>query len=294
MTMFARVLADRRRGALWWALGMALGVASIVGLWPSVREDQRIDRIVEHLPASMRALIGSQASIPLSSAPGYLQARLFSTTLPILLLVYAIGLGARAIGGAEEDGTLQLVMTAPVTRRRVAYERLAASALLLLGLVAVGLIAAIALGSLVDIFNDVSVRRMLIATTAVAELAVLHLAIAFTAGAVSGRRGPALTAASAVAVGSYVLYGLAASASAIQQVRVLSPWWWLLVVAAILGIAYGSWRRHENRVQGPPPPPPIPPDVLALEIKPPVITSISVERTNVVVTVDVPVGILTL
>src|SRR6185295_8996163 len=107
------------------------------------------DRVVEHLPASMRALIGSQVSIPLSSAPGYLQARLFSTTFPILLLVYAIGLGARAIGGAEEDGTLQLVVTAPVTRRRVACERLAASVVLLLGLVLVGVVTACVLGSLV-------------------------------------------------------------------------------------------------------------------------------------------------
>ena len=92
------------------------------------RDDRSLDRVVEHLPASMRALIGTQASIPLSSAAGYLQARLFSTTLPILLLVYAIGLGAAAIGGAEEDGTLQLVVTAPITRKRVAYERFAASA----------------------------------------------------------------------------------------------------------------------------------------------------------------------
>jgi ABC-2 type transport system permease protein len=228
MTVFTRLLADRRRGALWWALGMVLGVASIVGLWPSVRDDQTLDRVVEHLPTSMRALIGSQAAIPLSSAPGYLQARLFSTTLPILLLVYAIGLGARAIGGAEEDGTLQLVMTAPVTRRQVAADRFAASALLLITLVVVGVITAVALGTLVSLFHDVGIGRMMVATLAVAEIALLHLAIAFAAGAVTGRRGPAIATASGIAVGSYILYGLAASADAIKVVRVVSPWWWLL------------------------------------------------------------------
>lgn len=228
MTVFARLLGDRRRGALWWALGMALGVASIVGLWPSVRSNQQLDRVVEHLPASMRALIGSQAAIPLSSAPGYLQARLFSTTLPILLLVYAIGLGARAIGGAEEDGTLQLVTTAPVTRRHIASDRFAASLTLLLGMVIVGAITALTLGTLVNLFDDVTIGRVLIATLAVAEIAVLHLSIAFAAGAVTGRRGPAIATASGIAVGSYVLYGLAASADAIKFVRVISPWWWLL------------------------------------------------------------------
>ena len=97
MTVFSRLVQDRRRGALWWAVGVAVSVGLIMSLWPSVRDDRSLDRVVEHLPASMRALIGNQATIPLSSAAGYLQARLFSTTLPILLLVYAIGLGAGAI-----------------------------------------------------------------------------------------------------------------------------------------------------------------------------------------------------
>lgn len=228
MTIFTRVLADRRRGALWWAFGMVLAVASIVGLWPSVRADDSIDRVVEHLPASMRALIGSQTMIPLSSAQGYLQARLFSTTLPILLLVYAIGLGARAIGGAEEDGTLQLVTTAPVTRRQIAADRFAASAVLVFGLVAVGVLAALGIGALVNLFDDVEATRMLIAAMSVAEIALLHLAIAFAAGAATGRRGPAIATASAFAVGTYVLYGLASSADAIQFLRVISPWWWML------------------------------------------------------------------
>jgi ABC-2 type transport system permease protein len=228
MSIFTRVLNDRRRGGLWWALGMALGVASIVGLWPSVKEDQRIDRVVEHLPASMRALIGTQATIPLSSAAGYLQARLFSTTLPILLLVYAIGLGAGAIGTAEENGTLQLVVTAPIARKRIALERFAASACLLFFMILVGLGTSLLLGGLVDLAKDLSMTRMIIATAAVAELALLHLAIAFTAGAMSGKRGTAISVASAIAVGGYLLYGIAASAGAVQFVRVISPWWWLL------------------------------------------------------------------
>jgi ABC-2 type transport system permease protein len=228
MTLFARLLADRRRGALWWALGTILGVASIVGLWPTVRDNQDIERVVRDLPASVRALIGSQASIPLFSAPGYLQARLFSTTLPLILLVYAIGLGARAIGGAEEDGTLELVVVAPVTRRRVAVQRLAASAVLLLAIAAIGFVTAVVLGAAVGLFDDVTPGRTVIATLAVTELALLFLVIAFATGAIAGRRGPAIAVASAVAVGTYVLHGLAGAAPDIQALRVVSPWWWIL------------------------------------------------------------------
>jgi len=223
----SRLLADRRRDAFGWAIGTIAGVAAVVGLWPSVEGNQDIEQIVEDLPPSLRALLGSQADIPLSSAPGYLQARLFSTLLPILLIVYAISLGARAIGAAEEDGTLQLPMTGPITRRRIALERIAGSTVLLVAVGAVGWATAAGLGALVGL-PDVGAARMALATLAVAGLALLHLAIAAAVGAATGRRGPAVTTASAVAVGGFVLHGLAASAEALRPARALSPWWWLL------------------------------------------------------------------
>jgi ABC-2 type transport system permease protein len=69
---------------------------------------------------------------------------------------------------------------------------------------------------------------MVIATVAVTELALLHLAIAAAVGACTGRRGPAVSVASAIAVGGYLLHGLAASADAVRGIRLISPWWWLL------------------------------------------------------------------
>jgi ABC-2 type transport system permease protein len=226
--VFARLLADSRRGTVGWAVGTILGVAAVVGLWPSVEGNTDIEQVVEDLPETMRVLMGSQADIPLSSAPGYLQARLISTLLPIVLLVHGIGLGARTIGGPEEDGTLQLVVTAPVTRRRVAVERFAGSTLLLVAIAAVALLTAIGLGALVGIFPDVAVGRLALAHLAVAELAFLHLAIAAAVGAATGRRTPAVASASAAAVAGYLVHGLAASADALRPARVLSPWWWLL------------------------------------------------------------------
>lgn len=228
MTILGQLLADRRRGAAWWAMGTALGVAAIVGLWPSVRGSTDIEDVVESLPVGLRAALGIEEGVGLSSAPGYLQARLFSTILPIILVVYAIGLGARAIGGAEEDGTLQLVTTAPVTRRRIAAERLAGSTLLVLGMVVVGLVTTLGIGAAVGILDDVSMGRLLVDFVAVTELGLLLLALAFAAGALTGRRAPALSFASGIAVGTYVLHALAASAEAIRPLRVLSPWWWFL------------------------------------------------------------------
>lgn len=228
MKMFTRLLLDRRRGATWWAMGTAGGVASFVGLWPSVRGNGDIENIVKSLPTGLQAMFGMEHGISISSAPGYLQARLFATTLPIILIIYAIGLGASVIGGAEEDGTLQLVVVAPVTRRRIAFERFAAAKILVLWLVVIGLVTTLAIGAAVGIFDNVSIARVLVEMVAVTELTLLHLSIAFAAGAATGRRGPALTAGSAVAVGGYVVHALAAAAPVIEPLRVISPWWWFL------------------------------------------------------------------
>lgn len=120
------------------------------------------------------------------------------------------------------------MVTAPVTRRRVALERFVGSALLLAAIAAVALLTAIGLGTLVGIFPDVAVGRLALATLAVTELAFLYLAIAAAVGAATGRRAPAVAAASAAAVAGYLLHGLAASADALRPTRMLSPWWWLL------------------------------------------------------------------
>jgi ABC-2 type transport system permease protein len=228
MTMFRRLLLDRRRGALWWSIGTSSGVATIVALWSSVKDSADLEDVIKNLPKGVQALFGTQEGISISSAPGYLQARLFSTILPVLLIVYAVGLGARLIGGAEEDGTLQLVVSSPATRRRIAIERFGAAKALVLLQVVIGLVTGIAVGAAVGVFDDVSIGRFVIATLAVTELALLHLAIAFGVGAATGRRGPALAAGSIVAVAGYVLYGVAASAAALEWLRALSPWWWFL------------------------------------------------------------------
>ena len=209
-------------------LGNIIGIGATVALWPTIKGNPEFDQVVEQLPASVRAMIGSQADIALTSAPGYLQARLFSTLLPVLLLVYAISLGAGAIGGTEEDGTLQLVVAAPVTRRRIAIERLAASAGLVIALAAISAATTIALSAPTGLLDTASAPRIALAMWAVIGIALFHGAIAFTVGAATGRRGPAVASATGVAFGGYILHAITASTPAIEALRVLSPWWWLL------------------------------------------------------------------
>lgn len=228
MIVARRLLLDRRRSLVWWSAGIVVMVLLTVALWPSIRGEDQFEDLVQDLPAAVRALMGAQEGIAFTSAPGYLHGRLFSTLLPVLLVVFGIGAGARAVGGSEDDGTMELLLAQPVTRLEVAVARGAAVAAMVLGLALLALVALLVMAPPVDALEDIAVAHVVGATAALASLALLHTAIAFGAGCLLGRRAQAQAIAGAVAVAGYVIQGLAASAPAVEFLRFVSPWHWYL------------------------------------------------------------------
>jgi ABC-2 type transport system permease protein len=228
MTVALRMIRDRRRSAGWWLLGLLALVVFTIALYPSVKDQTEIEDLMANLPAAFRTMIGYETAVPLTSPAGYLQARMFSTIAPVLLVVFGISLGAQAIGALEESGRLEPLLANPVTRTRVAVERYLAGVALLVLLTAVFATATLALASAVDALGGVRLTGLLGACTAAGALALLHLSLAYTVGAGTGRRGPAVGVAAAVAVGGYLVYSLLSLVDALAPLRYATPWYWYL------------------------------------------------------------------
>jgi ABC-2 type transport system permease protein len=228
VTILRRWLIDRRRGLAGWSLGVTGLVLFTVGFFPTVRGNEAFDQLTDQLPAGIRDLVGLTPGAPITAAPGYLHARLFSTLVPLLLLVYAIGLGSRAIAGTEEEGTLELLLAHPVTRPRVVVERYVANTALLVAVTAVLLVALVASGLPLGALDGVSWSGLAGAVTGAFAIALLHCSIAYAVGAGTGRRGTAIAAATAVAVAGYLVEGLQAVSDVIHPFRYVTPWHWYL------------------------------------------------------------------
>jgi ABC-2 type transport system permease protein len=228
MIVAARLVRDRRWSTLWWALGLVGLTLFTVALYPSIKDQPSIEELLANLPDAFRSAIGYQPSVPLSSPAGYLQARLFSTLAPLLAVVFGIGAGARAIGGSEEAGTLELLLANPVTRSRVLLERYLASFGLLAGLVAVLAVALLILAPPFGALEGIPTGNVVGACVAVFTLSLLHGSLAFAIGAAAGRRGIAVAVATAVAVAGYLVETVLAAAGDLGFVRQLSPWHWYL------------------------------------------------------------------
>ena len=105
----------------------------------------------------------------------------------------------------------------------VALEKLAALALELAALGGVFFFALWA--STAAASMRISAEHLLAATTAAVLLALAYAAIALLVGAATGRRSTAIAVSSALAVGAYLLNGLAPLVELAHSVRKLSPWY---------------------------------------------------------------------
>jgi ABC-2 type transport system permease protein len=240
--VYRRYLRDGRRWLVWWSAGMVVLNLLTAAFFPTVEGDQSFDNVVAGLPAPMKSLIGLKTGMSISTAPGYLNARLFSLLLPVLLVIFAIGSGARAIAGAEDDGTLELLLANPVTRTRVVVERFAATCTLLAALVLVSAVSLLAIAPPFGLFNGVALSNLLQAYVAAFCLSLLFGAVAFGLGAALGLRSTSLGISAAVAVGGYLLQALLANSPSLDWLRSLSPWQWYgaepIIVAGGTAVAY--------------------------------------------------------
>ena len=257
--VLGRYVRDHRRSTAWWALGMVGLVAFTVAFYPSVKGNETFDKMIEDLPDAVRALVGVQEGVPLTSPPGYLHGRLFSVMVPVLLLTFGVGLGARAIGGSEADGTLELLLANPVTRRRVVAERYAALVLLLAAVTAALTVSLLVLAPSVGLLDGVEITRLVGAAGSAFCVALLHTTLAFAVGCAVGRPGPGVAITTTGASAGYMVQSLAAASGGLGWLEAISPWHWYLdrnvladgvAVTAVVGplvggallFAVAAWR----------------------------------------------------
>jgi ABC-2 type transport system permease protein len=215
------VLRDQRRSLVGWAIALAAVSFVYVGFYPLIGEEQMLD-MAEMLPEDLAVALGYDQ---LGDAPGYITASVYGLLAPALLLVFAIGAGARFVAGQEEDGTLELELTHPVSRRSIYLERLlglwAAAALLVAATAVVTALLVLVLDM------EVTMTGLLAGSVGLLLLTLVFGTIAFAAGAATGRKVVGLAAGAGLAVAAYIADAIGPLVGG-DLVTAVSPWSWYL------------------------------------------------------------------
>jgi ABC-2 type transport system permease protein len=222
-SVLTKTLADTTRALLWWSLGLVGLAAMMVAVYPTVRDNPDLNKLVESYPDALKAFIAFGGSVDYASGAGYLGSELFSFMVPLLLMVAAIGAGARATAGEEERGTLDLLLANPISRRRLLLEKLGALVAEIAVLALVLWLALLVGDEIVGM--DVSAAHLAAATASAGLLAIAFGAIATLAGALRGHRGVAIGVSAALAVASYLVNSLAALVDFLEPFRQGSPFY---------------------------------------------------------------------
>jgi ABC-2 type transport system permease protein len=220
-SVLAHTLRERRRGLLGWAIGVAALAALMAAYWPSIRDSSELQSFTRNLPEAMRALIGGA---DYSTATGFLNAELFAFMMPLLFLIVAIGMAGRAVLGEEERGTIDLLLSTPLTRRRMLVEKALGGVLVLIALGTV-LLAALLLGDAV-VSMGIPAARLAAISLAVVLVALPFGALALLVSCASGSHGLTLGLTSAAAVAAYMLNALAPLITSLRGWRDASPFAW--------------------------------------------------------------------
>jgi ABC-2 type transport system permease protein len=222
-SVLARTLRDSRRGVLWWSVGLAGLVALMVAVYPSVRDSPGLDELLESYPEALKGIVGFGGELDYSSGAGYLGIELFSFMVPLLLIIAAVSAGSAAVAGEEERGTLDLLLSTPVSRRRLVLEKLGALTAELLALGAVLWLALAAGARAGDL--GVSAGHLGAATASAVLLALAFGTIALFVGAATGRRSRAIAVAAAGAVAAYFVDSLSSLSRLLDVLQEGSPFY---------------------------------------------------------------------
>jgi ABC-2 type transport system permease protein len=220
-----RGIVDHRGALAGWCVGTVAYVALIAAIFPSLAGSGSLDKLVENYPDVLKSLFGISGGGSLGSGAGFLDAELFSFMLPLLVIVLAIGSGARTFAGEEDAGRLELVLAYPVRRRAAVLAKGAAVGAEVTAVCTCIWTALLLLNPLFDL--GLSVGRV---TAAVAGLALLGLLFGWTAlavGAATGRHGLAVALPAGLAAAGYLVSGLHSLAGWLDPFRFLSAFWWL-------------------------------------------------------------------
>ncbi|HET7389022.1 MAG TPA: ABC transporter permease subunit [Nocardioidaceae bacterium] len=225
----------RRRSLIGYAIGMAIYAFVIVALYPTFKDDAMLDEFTQK-SSKLAALFGASGS--LTSPPGWLNANLYGNFVPLIILLLTIGYGAHAIAGQDEDLTLGLAATLPVSRLSIVLQKFAVMCLVAVPVSVVTMLVVLA-GRHYEL--PIGTGPLVGITVGAWLLGVDFGVLALLLGSLTGNRGLALGVTSAVAAAAYLISSLAPAIDWLRPARFASPFYWAVGNGQVVdGLGVGS------------------------------------------------------
>lgn len=251
-------LSDRRRSLLAWGVPLGLWSAFVVLIFPSV--EGALSKAIKNYPPALKEAFGIGE---LTNVEQYLHAEMLSLIVPLALGYLAVRAVASGLSGAAESGRLDVLLSAPVSRSRLAAASFAATAVEL-AIVLVLTVLFTGLGSLVS-GAELSFGAALAGYANIWPLALVFAGLGIFATGFSLRTSVVTGAVAGVLVSMYVIDLIGRLDPDLSGIRYVSVFRYYgnaiedgieplaffgVTVAAIALAAFGAWLFERRDLSG--------------------------------------------
>lgn len=221
LAVLRRALGEQARALVLWGIAFAVVAGVYLSYYQQIAADPDIVESVQDLPGGLSSALNFT---DLASPAGYLRGTVFGLLGPLLMVLFAVLAGTRAIAGDEEAGVLDVFLTHPLSRRRLAAERWAAIAVQVLLLAAVLWAVVTLLAAAQDL--GLGTGDLAAASLGLGLLGLFFATLALAVGGATGRRTVTVATTAGVAVVTYLVNAVVGQLDAVSWLRWLSPWHW--------------------------------------------------------------------
>lgn len=213
-------LWQRRWSMLWWGVGVVSLVTITLAFYPTVHSQAAtLNKSFGSLSSSTLALFGGTDFF---SPVGYLNSQLIYLLFPLLLIILGVGLGSSLIGREEASGTIESLLSRPISRTKLLLSKALAGALIILIVTAIGSIVMITMALLVHM--GIPTGNVIAACVTCFMLVLTLSAVAFVLSATGRGRVAALGISVAYALGGYIVSSLAVTVHWLNTLSLVFPY----------------------------------------------------------------------
>ena len=227
-SIFGKSLRESARAVALVGVGIGLLVFFVSSLlateFSTAQSRAEIAAQATQLPVIFRGLLGDPINV--ETMGGFISWRILNIG-PLIVGIWSLMALSGTIGGEAARGSLEILMVEPVSRARIALQKLAAH---LVGMTIAMLLVALLTWAGTLAFatlpgDEVALVDTLAQMLWLGGMALAGGAVAFAFGPILGRGGAAGVAA-AFLVGGYIVNGYAEAVPLLQALKPLSPFAW--------------------------------------------------------------------
>ncbi len=203
-------LWQRRWFIMWWCIAVLAFIFINLIFYPSFKDQAaELEKSFSQIPDSAMALFSDTGDF--FSPTGYLSSQVFYLMLPMLLGILSISLGSSLLAREEKEGTLELLLSRPISRSKLLASKAAVGTIIVGAVSLVALLTVVGMSKMVEL--PVDSGNIALATLASTALALSFGSIAFLLSATGKARGASIGIATLFALGGYIISSLVSAAS---------------------------------------------------------------------------------